>query len=265
MPFEIEYICISHPGKYRSKNEDNFVCRFDYMPASNNGTDEPVCAHVDAADSPLFGVFDGMGGEDCGEIAAYIAARNAAGITPGGEPDDVLEEFCRGANAEICQYIVDTDYRSMGTTAAMLLFDKKYIHLCNLGDSKVLYYSDDTLTQISHDHVAEAADGRKPPLLQNLGIPENELTLTPYLSIGRYYNGDQFLICSDGLTDMVSNARISEILALGGELDVTAKMLLDAALDGGGRDNITFILLKTVKKPLFAKKQKSVFAEDDNG
>ena len=87
--------------------------------------------------------------------------------------------------------------------------------------------------------------GRKPPLLQYLGIPPEEMHLCPACGEWPCRAGDRYLICSDGLTDMLS---LEEIGAAAREpLDQAARMLLDQALDRGGRDNITMILLEIGK------------------
>ena len=131
----------------------------------------------------------------------------------------------------------------MGTTAAMLVFAEKEVVLCNIGDSKIFRLCDGTLEQISKDHVAVSAFGVKPPLSQNLGIPPNELVIDPYLARGPYNDGDIYLICSDGLTDMVSVDEITEVL-VSKPIEEAITLLLDKALANGGKDNTTIILCK---------------------
>ena len=97
------------------------------------------------------------------------------------------------------------------------------------------------------DHTAPFTFGGKPPLSQNLGIPPDELKIEPYVAKGQYYDGDVYLICSDGLTDMVSEEEIADTLSGRGILEAQ-KRLLNAALDNGGKDNITIILCKVRKK-----------------
>lgn len=93
------------------------------------------------------------------------------------------------------------------------------------------------------DHVAVAAFGVKPPLSQNLGIPPNELVIDPYLARGPYNDGDIYLICSDGLTDMVSVDEITEVL-VSTPIEEAITQLLEKALANGGKDNTTIILCK---------------------
>lgn len=247
MPYEIEYYGVSHIGKCRKVNQDNLVCDGQFLKRENNGTEGILHGNVSAEERKLFGIFDGMGGEECGEVAAYLAAQTAARVTFTGETERELSEYCQKVNKKICRYIKKKGLSSMGTTAAMLLFGRKQITLCNIGDSKVFQYSGHRLQQISYDHVSMAPAGQKPPLTQNLGIPEEELIISPYFAKGEYQKGDIFLICSDGLTDMVEPEKIAEILQ-GLDREAVAKQLLQKALDSGGKDNVSFLVLYIEKK-----------------
>ena len=131
---------------------------------------------------------------------------------------------------------------SMGTTAAILRFTDTQAGMCNVGDSKIYLFSDGNLIQLSYDHVGISVGGRKPPLTQNLGIPETDMIIEPYVALGDYASGNLFLLCSDGLTDMVTTERIAEVLK--NKPKKAAKILLQEALDNGGRDNVSFILIK---------------------
>ena len=209
----------------------------------------PLSGTIDNSYHPLFGVFDGMGGEEQGEVAALIAAKCASKLYIGNQSSVDLVEFCKQANKKICDYATKNNIVSMGTTAALLLFSEKDIFLCNIGDSKIFRYSNGELEQISVDHYAVAAHGLKPPLSQNLGIPAAEMIIEPYVAKGKYNSGDIYLICSDGLTDMVSNEIISEVLKKH-EFEPAASKLLELALENGGKDNITLILCKVERKPI---------------
>jgi len=247
MPYEIEYYGVSHIGKCRKVNQDNLVCAGHFLNYRNEGMEGILYGKVSAEETKLFGVFDGLGGEECGEIAAYLAAQTAARFTFTDEAERELFEYCQKVNKKICRYIKKKGLSSMGTTAAMLLFGKKKITLCNIGDSKVLQFSKNCLQQISYDHVSVAPAGQKPPLTQNLGIPEEELIISPYFATGEYQKGDIFLICSDGLTDLVETEQISEILQ-GSDREAVVKQLLQKALDNGGKDNVSFLVLYIEKK-----------------
>ena len=190
-----------------------------------------------------------MGGEECGEIASYLAAKEASNLSITNDLISALKEFCQSANTEICAYAAENEISAMGTTAAILAFSPSGIALCNIGDSKIFRFSGCILEQISKDHIAVSAFGVKPPLSQNLGIPPTELEIDPYLAQGTYNDGDIYLICSDGLTDMVTTKEVEAILITSKDINEATKSLLETALIHGGRDNITIILCKIERKP----------------
>ncbi len=255
MRFSIQYTCVSHIGNVRKMNQDNFICNKLYMEAVGKNIQLPLFG-VKSTDTPLlFGVFDGMGGEECGEIAAYIAAKNASSLEIGKDVVSDLEQFCKKTNADICEYAESNMIPAMGTTAAMLAFTCKDITLCNIGDSKIFRFCDGVLEQISKDHVASTAFGMKPPLSQNLGIPPTELVIEPYFSKGLYNNNDVYIICSDGLTDMVTIEETQEVLNTKPVEEATQE-LLERALRNGGRDNITIIICKIKREPQWLSKLK---------
>lgn len=243
MRYSILYSCVSHIGNVRSINQDNFICDGCYMEMNNENLTFPLCGIKSSKGPSLFGVFDGMGGEECGEVASYIAAQNAAALEIGKDAVAALSQFCQKANSEICDYANKNEISAMGTTAAILAFTNNGITLYNIGDSKIFRFCDGVLEQISKDHVTVAAFGVKPPLSQNLGIPPSELIIDPYFAQGAYNDGDVYLICSDGLTDMVTTEEIAGILDAK-PIEDGCMELLEKALSYGGRDNITIILCK---------------------
>lgn len=249
MAYKIEYYYASHLGRLRKANQDNFICIEEYLSYRNNGTDGICSGEITTKEQPVFGVFDGMGGEECGEMASYLAAKTIAELDREGDPEKALENYCRNANQKICEYTKEQGLNSMGTTAAILWMHKKKIYLCNLGDSRIFQMSDGVLQQISYDHVSVAMPGKKPPLLQNLGISEEEMIISPYLASGEYQKGDIYLISSDGLTDMVEEDEIARILN-GADRKAAAEELLQKALDNGGKDNISFVILYIDKEKI---------------
>lgn len=247
MAYEIEYRCVSHIGKIRRQNQDNFVCLNAMQHYTAKGTEQEIRGLAHTEKGATFAVFDGMGGEECGEMAAYIAAETLANGHLGLGGTQNMTDYCSLANRKICGYADTHKISSMGTTAAILHFVEDTIWLCNIGDSKVFVLSPHQFRQISQDHVSTPIYGRKPPLSQNLGIPESELLLEPYIACGECSDSIRYLICSDGLTDMVSNERIEEILRNTAD-EAVGDALLREALNNGGRDNITFILLRVRKR-----------------
>lgn len=247
MQYSISYWCTSHIGNVRSTNQDNFICDGRFMDINDGTITFPLCGTRVSKDHSVFGIFDGMGGEECGEVASYIAARDASAMEVGKDPLTAFSQFCQKANTDICNYASENGISAMGTTAAMLAFTTKGITLCNIGDSKIFRFCNGLLEQISEDHLAVAAFGVKPPLSQNLGIPPTELIIDPYLAQGFYSPGDIYLICSDGLTDMVTTEEITGILCAKPADEATGE-LLNKALENGGRDNISIILCKIERK-----------------
>ena len=264
MRYEIQYFCVSHQGNCRPNNQDNFICNDMYKPMSG-AVVEPITGETDNDMPRLFGVFDGLGGEACGEVAAYIATETASQFDWQGDIQQRLRDFCFTANDRICRYSEDNDVGTMGTTAAMLLSAPEEIYLCNIGDTKIFSFSDGVLEQISYDHVVTVAYGSKPLLSQDLGIPATELIIDPYVVKGRYNDGDTYLICSDGLTDMVGNDEIGMILKKY-KPEQALDMLLNKALENGGKDNITIIILKLKKKkvPFWKRKTNAKTSVDDS-
>jgi len=225
----------------------------EFLKSENDGVADPITGTADTKRIPAFAVFDGMGGEQQGEVAAYIAA-NTFDVgykeSPKRDVKQFLLDACANMNNAICVHIKEQHLRSSGATAAILMFGKRDIYVCNIGDSRIYQFSDDTLTQISHDHSETGMIDRKPPLTQHLGIPETEFVIAPYVAKGLYEKGDKYLICSDGLTDMVSEAEIAKTMTENSSIEQGAEVLLQKALEAGGHDNITLILCEIRRQGL---------------
>ena len=252
MKYEIEYSCVCDIGKCRKINQDNFICKEIYRDKSLQKINYPIKDSISPSERKILGVFDGMGGEECGEIASFIAAKCASSVELSNKADEDLLNFCMNANEQICNYATENNITSMGTTAAILGFVPKGIFLCNIGDSKIFRFSDRKLEQISKDHLGISMSGMKPPLSQSLGIPPSEFMIEPYVAQGSYIDQDIYLICSDGLTDMISKKRIQEILCEIPFEELT-QYLLNEAMVKGGKDNITIITCKITRQQILQK------------
>jgi S-DNA-T family DNA segregation ATPase FtsK/SpoIIIE len=150
----------------------------------------------------------------------------------------------------------------MGTTVALLCVFHGKIHLYNIGDSRIYHFRRGKLEQLSEDHtpvfcavkmgLMTKEQARKHPhrskLTQHLGIAEKEMIVKPFRKTVKPKENDVFLLCSDGLTDMVDDAGIENMLRLQNNADGAVKALIDTALENGGRDNICIILIKLEKK-----------------
>ena len=250
MKYRISYWCNCNIGNVRNINQDNFICNNRYIDFSVK-----KISFLEKQVKPplLLGVFDGLGGEEHGETASFIAAKNAKDILNCKNIVDSFENYCNKTNRDICEVTRKNGYSSMGTTAAILAFTKKQIALCNIGDSRVIRFAKDKTEQISKDHIGVCVYGAKPPLLQNLGIEPSQLKIEPYISLGKYKKDDRYLICSDGLTDMVSIDEIEKTVREN-EGERAVCLLMQKALANGGKDNITIILAQINKQKLFGKR-----------
>ena len=259
MGYQIEYAYTSHIGRIRANNEDNFWCLGETMTADNQGTEGVRTGTAVQAQFPLMAVFDGMGGESCGEMAAFLAA-DACGRhysehkhELGSQTEQFLEELCRQMNRSVFEYSVKNKIRTMGTTAAMLAIGDESAYACNLGDSRLYLSQQGKFHQISSDHVLKGGFFCKPPLTQYVGMDDAAVALEPHICRMECSPGSRYLICSDGMTDMLSDGEMADILAREIPVQETAEILLERALGKGGRDNITLILceVKEEKKKRF--------------
>ena len=251
MLFQLSAACGCNIGRVRFNNEDNFFFDGKSLTEENAGLSGYVVKKVYLEKEILFGVFDGMGGEEFGEKASFAAAE-CAGKTMDRcrrfavGPRSLLLQLCAEANRSICRKRDELLVNRMGTTAAMLLFVPDEVYVCNLGDSRIYRLRDNELSQISVDDVEQVPEGvgRKAGLTQFLGVPEDELMLEPHIVKCELKRGDVFLICSDGLTDMVSNLDICMHLRQHISAKRNVQHLIGHALRNGGRDNVTAIVIR---------------------
>ena len=238
----IEYAYMTHPGYHRKTNQDNLVCMGTFLPEKHDRTDQPVTGTADTAQRALFGVFDGMGGEEHGEAASFIAAGLAVETDIRNMDDFAV--YCRKANSRICEYVRENGIRSSGTTASMLLFDDRGGYSCHIGDSRIYRCDYGIPEQLTHDDVWSAHPGRRNELLQCLGIPEEEMRISPHMDYYPIRCRTVFMLCTDGLSHMLTENRIAAVMSDGGGLEQQTRELMDKALAAGGRDNITLILIE---------------------
>ena len=238
----VEYACVCSIGRRRRNNEDNFYCDGHIREEVNSLDDVLLSGKVSADTNELFAVFDGMGGEACGEVASYTAADESRIFAQNRmEYEEYLYELAEHLNEKVKE---ETEARSlvlMGTTAAMLQISGEDVYILNAGDSRIYKLSRHELRQISEEHIVFSGGGKA--ITKFLGLPEGH-NLRPYIAMGKYKSGDIFLLCSDGVTDMLSDDEIRDIIDSKRELRTLARELVDAALEKGGIDNTTAILLR---------------------
>ena len=251
---QLRAACGCHQGKKRNNNEDNLYFDGSYM-NSDNSIEKTV---LSLDDDGFFCVFDGMGGGDYGEVASYTASKTTKEFLETGtniNPCDItpsLTKMCEVVNQAVYEAGEKLGSSRMGSTLVGLYFHEGQAWVCNLGDSRCYFLRDGRMKQISEDHTDEefmkenGITGRKPYLTQYLGIDPDEMTIVPSIKSYVLNRGDRFLICSDGVTDMVDDQTICNNLARYQDPDECVEALIQAALDGGGKDNITAIVLEVV-------------------
>lgn len=242
-------VCSSNRGKVRINNEDNF---FENGEILSEDSSETIYSEENGKKMNLFAVFDGMGGEHHGEIASKVAARRMQQVfwkkrSEHCNREEMLLELCHDMNQQVC--LLQNKYSaSTGTTVSALLFEKNQVIACNVGDSPIFVVRDNHISRIYEEHTNRRllqmrGSSRKPELMQCLGIPEDEMLISPYIQQYEVKKDDWYLICSDGLTDMMSEKDILMIIQENAEPKQKVKDLMDKALEQGGTDNITAILI----------------------
>jgi PPM family protein phosphatase len=206
---------------------------------------------------PFFAVADGMGGARAGEVASAMAADAFQGESDSGEPAEAqLARILREANRRIYELAVaDDSHRGMGTTVTAAKVSGDEVSLGHVGDSRAYRLRGGDLEQLTRDHslvaelertgqiTPEAAEHhpQRSIITRALG-PEPDVQVDTYTLAGR--PGDLFLICSDGLTSMISDEELAAILRSSASLEEAAESLVRAANQSGGKDNITVVMFR---------------------
>lgn len=247
----IRAVCLSDTGRVRAHNEDNFMFRGYYLPQNHQSMDDAYVLYQPLVGCTAYAVFDGIGGMRGGELASYTAAAQFAercqrlSLTR-----EDLTELVRCINREVYQAGCLQQYQEIGTTFSMLAFEDGTVWVCNLGDSPIYLLRQGELMPLgkAHTNAKElkrmGITNRKPGLTQFLGINEEEFIVEPFISSMEAEQKDLYLLCSDGLTDMVSEEEISEVLSGKKDLPERAEFLIQKALERGGRDNVTVLLIE---------------------
>ncbi|HET8977825.1 MAG TPA: Stp1/IreP family PP2C-type Ser/Thr phosphatase [Solirubrobacteraceae bacterium] len=227
-------ICKTDTGRQRRDNEDSAFVR-----------------------APLFVVADGMGGAQAGEVASALAVQEFQQELPeSGSAEERLSTRIREANRRIYELSrTEHEHAGMGTTLTAVYVEQDDLAVAHVGDSRAYIFRDKTLTRLTQDHslveelvrqgkLTEAQAAEHPQrsiITRALGI-ELDVEVDTWTYPGRA--GDVVLLCSDGLTSMIDEDRITEILRAEPNLDDAGKRLIDAANEAGGRDNITVVLFR---------------------
>jgi serine/threonine protein phosphatase PrpC len=206
---------------------------------------------------PLFAVADGMGGAQAGEVASKIAADSFESAPSSDESgESYLRGIAESANDRIHRLAQDdSSHSGMGTTLTAALVEGDEVAFAHVGDSRAYVYRDGELRLLTSDHSLveelrrqgrltdeQAEDHPQRSIITRALGPEAEVDVDTLTFSAR--PGDVFLICSDGLTTMVRDERIAELLESSPGLDQTADRLVREANEAGGRDNITVVAFR---------------------
>jgi protein phosphatase len=267
----VEFFGLSHQGLVRANNEDQFlVCRFarqlevlqttlDDLPFENQlgGT---VYAMV---------VADGMGGQAAGEVASHLAMHTLLDLvvsTPDwifrsddGQLANEISRRSKSRSIQMNQKLLDAvemdpDLRGFGTTMTAAWNLEQDLFLAHVGDSRAYLFRGNCLHQLTKDHTLAqelvdrgvlakddlATNRLRHVLTKCLGGSGN--SCQPDIQKINLQDGDRILLCTDGLTEMLPDNVIRETMGNAGSVEATCQLLVEQALEAGGKDNITVIV-----------------------
>jgi PPM family protein phosphatase len=207
--------------------------------------------------APLFVVADGMGGAQAGEVASRIAVEAfEQGLPDTGTPEERLVSRAQEANKRIYERSQTEHERAgMGTTLTAAYLDEAQVAIAHVGDSRAYLFRDGVLKRLTQDHSLVGELVRRGKLTEEQAeehpqrsIITRALGPEPTVEVDTWVYpvraGDVLLLCSDGLTSMVAEERIAEILASADGIGPAADQLIQEANEAGGRDNITVVLFR---------------------
>jgi protein phosphatase len=238
MALALRYVARSDVGLIREGNEDSGY-----------------------AGPSLLIVADGMGGHAAGEVASTVAVSTLAGLdddVPSTELLDTLAAAVNAANEAISDMVEKhPNLDGMGTTLTALLWSGRRVGVVHVGDSRAYLLRDGRIQQITHDHtfVQQLQDEGRITAEEAATHPQRSLLLRaldgrsnpePDLSVREVHPGDRYLLCSDGLSGVVSEAQLGAALT-DTDLETAADTLIGLALRAGGPDNITCIVADVVE------------------
>jgi protein phosphatase len=209
----------------------------------------------------LLAVADGMGGHAAGEVASSLTIASMAELDsepPGGDMLAELSAAVATANTRLQEMIIaNPAVEGMGTTLTALFWSDGHAAVCHIGDSRGYLLREGELYQITHDHtlVQSLVDEGRISADDVSTHPQRSLLLRaldgrsiaePDLSVHDGLAGDRYLLCSDGLSGVVSDGTLRETLATIADPEAVTRQLIELALHGGGPDNITCIVADVV-------------------
>ena len=263
---------VSTVGNYREHNEDNF-----YLPTLAGKTmsggvghrDDSMELTIEEGAIYPFVVADGMGGQLAGEKASQMAVdiipKELSRRIGSAESDDrqiqrVIKDAVAAANQEILGLsVVQTEFNNMGTTVVLALFRKGRVYVAGIGDSRAYRFRDGRIEQLTKDHsLAQAL--LEAGTITAEELPNHKFNHVLYLYLGskdarggpedvkaaEFQAGDRFLLASDGLTGVVQDAQLAEVVAGSDDPQASARTLIKLALDNNSKDNVTCLVIHAV-------------------
>jgi protein phosphatase len=244
MSFRVENAGRTDVGLVRERNEDALLV-------------EPELG--------LYLVCDGMGGHLGGQVASSTAVESARdalrrGANDPRDPDPMVTAIREANGAVLRRAQGDRSLHNMGTTVVAVRHEGDLFHLCHVGDSRIYRLRQGRLEQVTRDHSLANLYADNPALATRFG-PANDNVIVRAVGLREpvevdhrvmaLEHGDLYLLCSDGLTDMVDDWMLKEMLTDGAEgpLAECAEALIRAALSNGGVDNVTALVLRAVEDP----------------
>ncbi|MBR8742262.1 Stp1/IreP family PP2C-type Ser/Thr phosphatase [Nocardiopsis sp. MG754419] len=212
----------------------------------------------------LLAVADGMGGYAGGEVASSIAISSIRSLDTSDDPRaeemaEVLQRAVEKANESLAVRIrQEPQLENMGTTLTAMLWSGSQVALIHIGDSRAYLMRGSRFEQITHDHtlvqtlvdegkITEEEVATHPQRSLILRALDGKTPVDPDISISRAKAGDRYLLCSDGLSGVVSKKTIHETLATEHDPRTAAKKLIELAIRGGGPDNITAVVADVIE------------------
>ena len=260
MKMKFKIAVVSDVGLVRKNNEDNFfVPKLNIKPMQSSCYDDYT---EFVSDKAYICVCDGMGGHSSGEVASYMAAKETEkhymDITDGTvktrkKMEAVIQDFVGDTNDRIYnQTEHDGKLRAMGTTMTGLYFMNNKAYFVNVGDSRSYELRKTKINQLSIDHADPTS---KNAITRFLGMSSEYGRLDADVAFfpSKIGTGCRYLLCSDGLTDMLDDKSIAGIVLSEKDVKVAAQALVDAAKKNGGRDNVTVIVIDVCPAGRLAK------------
>jgi serine/threonine protein phosphatase PrpC len=250
-PVRLRAAAFTHQGAVRPSNEDTIAVGGWITSESMSA---PAVLEHEVAAGLICLVADGMGGHAAGEIASRAVAEHLSRGAAGAIDESALAALLRDADAELFALMEEQPaWRGMGTTVAGIGIAPDRVLAFNVGDSRVYRIDRGALVQLSTDDTPgpKLADGRTAAMTSNLvtqslGGAYQLAGIDPHVLSEPLEDGARYLICSDGLSDLLERTIMEQLL--GGDDAASAGALFEAAMARGGDDNVSLILARLERR-----------------